>query len=81
MEDFRSRCPRCSGEVLIRLGRTTCMSCDWQGSMSATETADVENLTEVRKIGEERFVPPKQPHKHPNERGDVHHEIGPDTSD
>jgi hypothetical protein len=59
--DYRSKCPRCGYSVIIRLGGVHCMACDWVGRLGAAEhpdPPDIENVTEVRKVGEDRFVPP-----------------------
>jgi hypothetical protein len=56
----RSRCPMCGAPITIRPDYDECKNCDWT-------SLNIENVTEARKIGEDRFIPPKRT-PYPKER-------------
>ena len=66
MNDYASRCPVCGDFLIIRINSIDCVN-SVCGYVSPRKACDIENLTEVRKPGEERFVPPKRI-PHPNGR-------------
>jgi hypothetical protein len=62
-DSYVSKCPECQGWVIIKPAGTFCCSCEW----FSPARSNAENMTECRKPGEPRFVPPKQI-PHPNGR-------------
>lgn len=47
-DEHVSRCPRCGGFVIIRLGGVSCMSCEWEEKTKATEIKETRTDGETK---------------------------------